>query len=124
MEINGRIIAVMPIKAGTSQKDGKPWASQEYVIETAEQYPRRCVFNLFGEDKITQYNLQIGDEVTVYFAINARECNGRWYNDIRAWKVVDPKKEQNPTPFQPAGANHIPSPTAHATNGPADTLPF
>ena len=124
MEINGRIIAVMPIKTGTSQKDGKPWASQDYVIETVEQYPKRMVFNLFGEDKITQYNLKVGDEVTVYFDINAREYNGRWYNEIRAWKVVDPKKEQNPAPFQPAGANDIPSPTAPAPNDPADALPF
>ena len=123
MEINGRIIAVMPMRTGTSQKDGKAWASQEYVIETAEQYPRRCLFYLFGEDKINQYNLQVGDEVTVYFDINAREHNGRWYNDIRAWKVDKPNANPNPTPFQ-AVQQSIPAPTAPAPNEPTDALPF
>lgn len=122
MEIKGRIIAVMPIKTGTSQKDGKPWASQEYVIETAEQYPKRMLFYLFGEDKINQYNLQIGSEVVVKFDINAREYNGRWYNDIRAWKV-EPIQAQTTANF-PAGADAIPAPTASEAPAPVENLPF
>ena len=60
---------------------------QEYVLETQEQYPRKMCFNVFGSDKIAQFNIQAGEEMTVSFDINAREYNGRWYNDIRAWKV-------------------------------------
>ena len=122
MEINGRIIAVMPIKTGTSQKDGKPWASQEYVIETAEQYPKRMLFYLFGEDKINQYNLQIGSEVVVKFDINAREYNGRWYNDIRAWNV-EPIQAQTTANF-PAGADAIPAPTIAPPNDSFGDVPF
>ena len=88
MDITGRIIAVMEKRSGQSQRSGNTWASQDYVLETQEQYPRRCLFNVFGEDKINEYNLQIGSEVTVSFDINAREYNGRWYNDVRAWRVV------------------------------------
>jgi hypothetical protein len=89
MDITGRIIAVMEKRSGQSQRSGNAWASQDYVIETLEQYPRRCVFNVFGEDKINEYNLQIGAEVTVSFDINAREYNGRWYNDIEAYGIVE-----------------------------------
>ena len=60
---------------------------QEYVLETHEQYPKKLCFNVFGADKIAQFNIQAGDELTVSFDINAREYNGRWYNDIRAWRV-------------------------------------
>ena len=88
MDITGRIIAVMEKRSGQSQRSGNTWASQDYVLETQEQYPRRCLFNVFGEDKINEYNLQIGSEVTVSFDINAREYNGRWFNDIRVWNVV------------------------------------
>ena len=43
-------------------------------------------FNLWS-DKIDQFNIQLGEELNVSFDIDAREYNGRWYNDIRAWKV-------------------------------------
>lgn len=125
MDITGRIIAVMEKRSGQSQRSGNAWASQDYVIETLEQYPRRCMFNVFGEDKINEYNLQIGAEVTVSFDINAREYNGRWYNDIRAWRVVP---AQTVAPVAPAAAPAapeavIPAPVA-APAAPEDDLPF
>ena len=87
MELTGKIIAVLNAKQGKSQSSGKEWMTQDYVVETHDQYPRRMVFNVFGEDKIKQFAINPGDEVTVSFDINAREYQGRWYNDIRAWKV-------------------------------------
>ena len=125
MEIKGRIIAVLDKKQGA--KDGKTWASQDFVIETLEQYPKRCMFNVFGEDKIKQFNIQQGGEYLVKFDINAREYNGRWYNDIRAWKVEPAQAEQSQTqaqPFQPTGADAIPAPTIAPPNGDTDPLPF
>ena len=86
MEITGKIIAVLPERGGIA-KTGNEWKMQEYVIETHEQYPKKVCFNVFGSDKIAQFNIQAGEEMTVSFDINAREYNGRWYNDIRAWKV-------------------------------------
>ncbi|MCQ2254636.1 MAG: DUF3127 domain-containing protein [Bacteroidaceae bacterium] len=101
MEIQGKIIAVLDKRSGTSARTGNTWAVQEYVVETHDQYPRKCMFNVFGEDKINNFNIQIGDEVTVSFDIDAREYNGRWYNDVRAWNVV---KGAAPMPGQPMGA--------------------
>ena len=86
MEITGKIIAVLPERGGVS-KTGNEWKMQEYVLETHEQFPKKLCFNVFGADKISQFNIQAGDELTVSFDINAREYNGRWYNDIRAWRV-------------------------------------
>ena len=86
MEITGKIIAVRPERGGVS-KTGNEWKMQEYVLETHEQFPKKLCFNVFGADKIAQFNIQAGDELTVSFDINAREYNGRWYNDIRAWRV-------------------------------------
>lgn len=87
MELTGKVIAVLEARGGISKASGNPWKMQDYVIETNEQYPRRMCFNVFGEDKISQFNIQLGEEITVSFDINAREYQGRWYNDIRAWKV-------------------------------------
>ena len=93
-EITGKIIAVLPTRSGTSAR-GTQWSSQTSVIETHEQYPKRVAFDVLG-DKITEFNLQVGDEVTVSFDINAREYNGRWFNSVNAWQVVRQSCQQAP----------------------------
>jgi len=85
MELTGKIIVVQEPKSGTSSKTGNPWMMQEYVIEVPGQFPRHCAFTVFGEDRIKQLNIQMGEDLTVQFDIDAREYNGRWYNDFRAY---------------------------------------
>ncbi|MBQ8191800.1 MAG: DUF3127 domain-containing protein [Bacteroidaceae bacterium] len=93
MEITGRIIAVLDKRTGVSNATGTAWSVQQYVIETHEQYPKKICFDVFGEDRIKQFAIQIGEEVTVSFDLDAREYQGRWYNSIRAWKVERVKPE-------------------------------
>lgn len=93
-DITGKIIAVLPTKSGTSAR-GTQWSSQTAVIETHEQYPKRVAFDVLG-DKITEFNLQVGEEVTVSFDINAREFNGKWWNSVNAWRVVRQGGQQAP----------------------------
>lgn len=87
MEITGKIIAILPARGGTSVRTGNEWKSQEFVIETHDQFPKKCVFTVFGVDRLAQFNIQSGEELTVSFDIDAHDYNGRWFNDIRAWKV-------------------------------------
>ena len=135
MELTGTIIAVMPAKSGVSARTGNSWMTQEYVIEVPGQYPRRCVFSIFGEDRIKQFAIQQGEQnVTVQFDIDAHEYNGRWFNDVRAFNVtrgampvavapgVAPAQA---SPFPPQDAN-APFPPAQepAGEGSTDDLPF
>lgn len=123
MEITGKIIAVLPERGGIS-KTGNEWKMQEYVLETHEQYPRKVCFNVFGADKITQFNIQAGEEMTVSFDINAREYNGRWYNDIRAWRVErGTAPAPSATDIPQVNAPKISAPDFSAQNE-ADDLPF
>jgi len=84
MEISGKIIAVLP--QATGQGKNGAWRSQDYVLETADQYPRKVCFNLFN-DKIDKFPIAIDDTVTVSFDIESREYNGRWFTSVKAWKV-------------------------------------
>lgn len=86
MELQGRIIAALPERGGVSQR-GTEWKVQEFVLETHEQYPKKMVFEVFGADRLSRFNIQIGQEVLVAFDIDAREWNGRWFNSIRAFDV-------------------------------------
>lgn len=90
MELQGKVIAVLPERSGVSARG--EWKVQSYVIETHDQYPRKMVFDVFGADRISRFNIQIGQEVTVSFDIDAHEYQGRWFNSVRAFDVrlVDP----------------------------------
>ena len=132
MELTGKIIAVLPERGGIS-KAGNEWKIQEFVLETQEQYPRKMMFNVFGADRLAQFNIQLGEVLTVSFDIDSREYNGRWYNDIRAWKV-DRNVNAAPVagvPVPPAAGAAVPPPVADPFNTPqmnpsneADDLPF
>ncbi len=139
MEITGKIIAVLPAVGGQSQRTGNAWKKQEYVIETHDQFPRKCCFTVFGEDKINQFNIQAGEELTVSFDIDARQWQNRWFNDIRAWAVsrnVQPvsapaSQPVNDMPFPPtqaagqeANAGGFVSESDSVSGGSTDDLPF
>ena len=132
MELTGKIIAVVPAQSGVSARTGNNWMSQDYVIEVPGQYPKKCLFRIFGEDRIKQYNIQQGEDLTVQFDIDAHEFNGRWFNDIRAYNVI--RSQAAPaagapqtSPFPPAAGATAPFPPAQepaSEGGSTDDLPF
>lgn len=85
MEITGRIIKVLPLQSGQG-KTGNAWKKQEYVIEYGDQYPKQVCFNLWG-DKVDQFSIQDGEIITVHFDVESREFNGKYYTDVKAWKI-------------------------------------
>lgn len=123
MEITGKIIAALEPRGGVSQRTGNNWKMQEFVIETLEQYPRKCMFNVFGEDRLREMNIQVGEVLTVSFDIDAREYNGRWYNDIRAWRVVRNESTTSPQVSVEPSTTELPTPSEPVTDA-ADDLPF
>ena len=98
MEITGTIIVVCPPAGGTSERTGNAWMAQTYVIEVTSgdhgQYKRKTAFEVFGEDRIKQFNLQVGMKVKVFFDIEANEHEGKWYNRVRAYAVENAVGQQ------------------------------
>ena len=59
MDVVGKIIAALPPKSGTSQSTGKPWQVNTYVLQTNEQTPKNIAFDVFGAERVEQYNLKV-----------------------------------------------------------------
>lgn len=116
MEITGKIIAVLPKQSGVSKKTGQPWESQEFVIETHEQYQKKCVFRVFGTEKLKNFNIQPNGEYTVSIDVDAHEFGGKWFNEVNAWKVA-PATAQQPT-------QQVPTQQAAPTAPMQSDLPF
>ena len=84
MEISGKIIELLPEKSGQSANG--EWRKQEFILETDTQYPKKICFMVWG-DKIDDFKIQQGENLEVSIDLESREYNGRWYTDVKAWKV-------------------------------------
>lgn len=96
MEATGRIIAVLPAMSGVSQRTGNNWCAQTYVLETTEQYPKRIPFEVFGEDRIKEFGIQLGEEITIRFDVDGREWNGKWFPKISCFGVSRQNNQPQP----------------------------
>jgi len=84
LEILGKIIELLPEKSGQSANG--EWRKQEFILETEAQYPKKICFMVWG-DKIDEFKIQQGESLEVSIDVESREYNGRWYTDVKAWKV-------------------------------------
>ena len=138
IEVEGVIIKEYPAKEGVSSRTGNAWKSQEFVIQTKDQYPRACLFRVFGADKLEQFNLHQGDTAHVWLDINARAWQDKYFNDISAFRVdhIDPNSINTGAQMStansqfdaatPAPANNAQPAADPLSNGndAADDLPF
>lgn len=132
LELEGKIISKLPVQSGTSARG--PWQKQEFVIEYQEgNYPTQVCMNVWGEEKVKDLErFQAGTSVKVSFNLNSREFNGRWYTDVRAWRIESTSAAA--APVQQPVAGPVPTTVTPAAPAPAaddftagdkdDDLPF
>lgn len=132
---------VLPVTSGTSQS-GNAWQKQEFVFEYFEhetdRWSDKVVLSVMN-DRIKEYDLHEGDEVIIGFGHSAREYQGRWFNDLRAYKIekVATRSQQTgqdaggvvaqPQQTQPAAAQGAQAPASQQGGQEAakeDDLPF
>ena len=84
MQITGKLLTLLPLQTGKG-KNGN-WKKQDFIIETGDTYPKKICISIWG-DKINPSVLVVGNEIRIDFDIESREYNGRWYTDVKAWKI-------------------------------------
>lgn len=86
MELSGKVIQLLPEVGGQSKSSGNSWRKQEFIVETGGQYPKKVCVSLWG-DKIDQFSVKTGENITLGFDLESREYNGKWYTEVKAYKV-------------------------------------
>jgi len=118
--VKGKIIKILSEQKGTSPRGD--WKKQEFVIESNEdQFPKKICFTLFNDKASSLSGLTPGSDVEVYFNIESREYNERWYHNINAFRVErvsESTSAATPPPYNPADVPPIPE-----SEG-GDDLPF
>ena len=91
MEITGILVKQVAVREGVSQRNGQPWKIAEYLVEIPGQYPRHIAFRVSDGQvgRIARFDSLVGKTVTVSFDIDAREYEGRWFNEINAWGILE-----------------------------------
>jgi hypothetical protein len=84
MQLTAKLIQLLPLQTGTG-KNGQ-WKKQEFIVETEGQFSKKVCISIWG-DKINDSQLQVGNDLRIDFDIESREYNGRWYTDVKAWKI-------------------------------------
>jgi len=122
MQLTARLIQILPLQSGTG-RNGE-WKKQEIVVETDGQYPKKVCISMWG-DKINEPALQVGNMLDISFDVESREYNGRWYTDVKAWKVElagQGGEQPIPSSFSQAPPTLTPPVDFSGDNG--DDLPF
>ncbi len=128
LELEGKIVNKLMVQTGTSARG--TWAKQEFILEFQEgNYPTQACLNVWGEEKVKDLDkFQIGDKVKVGLNISSREYNGRWYTDLRAWRIEPAVKAVSPAPETTPFPSDIPSSSTDgfsvSDNENLDDLPF
>jgi hypothetical protein len=88
-------------------------------LETPGQFPKKVCISLWGE-KVDENKLSPGEKITASINIESREYNGRWYTDVRAWKIQKDSgaASNRNAPPPPAEDSFVPDSTG------SDDLPF
>ena len=94
LKITGIITKVLEVQKGTS-KAGKDWQKLQFIVETEEEYNNTYCFELFGEDKISDFSKwnKERSKVTVKFNVQTNEWNGKYFTSLSAWNVYNEFKD-------------------------------
>jgi hypothetical protein len=101
MEVIGKIIEILPKVTGSSSKG--TWEKQDLIIETLEPFPKTICLANWG-DKVDFSLLMKGIKIRAMVNLESREFNGKWYTDVKLWKIdmlehAVAEKPQKPPPL-------------------------
>ena len=123
MDFEGIVYKILPVTRGTSSRG--EWQRQDVVFEVPSELSRKICVPFFNKESDV-VKLRAGAAYTVSVNVESREYNGRWYTDVRAWRL-QPKQAQAaeampPMPDMPPFGPEPPTESPAASE--VDDLPF
>ncbi len=85
MEFEGIVVQVLQGIKGTSARG--EWSKQEVIFEQPGEFGRKICVSFWGDKSQDAAGLVPGEKVRIAANVESREYNGRWYTEVRAWKM-------------------------------------
>jgi hypothetical protein len=124
MEITGKLIEKLPQQTGQGRNGA--WVKQEFIIETPDQFPRKVCIALWGDKARDIETIAIGESIKASVNVESREFSGKWYTDVKAWRIekLGSTSGTTPTPPPMPSVNDFPSEIPPMAEDAPDDLPF
>lgn len=139
MDFEVTVSAVLPLVTGQSARG--EWKKQDVIFDLPGEFNRKLCVGFWNDKAVDAAALRPGDRVALSVNVESREYNGRWYTEVRAWRMNRLDAQAGapqgggayPPPYPPAesapsyGANAQPASGAAAAPTSAadvDDLPF
>jgi hypothetical protein len=84
LSITGTVTQILEEQSGQGRNG--LWRKQEFILETEGEYPKQVCIVQWG-DNIDKFGIREGERLTAHIDLQSREYNGRWYTDVKAWRV-------------------------------------
>ena len=122
MDFEGKVWEILPAVTGQSARG--TWERQTVVFEQPnKQYGKELAVTFMNKGQEVA-NLRVGESYLVSFDIESRNYQGKWYTDVRAWRVQPVQAAAAaPAPNMPPFMEE-PQPSYAASAGVVDDMPF
>jgi hypothetical protein len=125
MQLTAKLTQILPVESGMG-RNGE-WKKQNIIVETEGSYPKKVCVTVWGDKINPQW--QAGMSLAIEFDLESREFNGRWYTDVKAWRIETAggvqQQPHSPSPPQAPAGFPLPEPLPEPpAAGNFDDLPF
>lgn len=80
-----KVLQLLEVQTGMGKRG--QWKKREIVVEQPHAtYPRKICLTLWG-DTVDQCP-NVGERITASIDLESREYQGRWFTDVKAWKII------------------------------------
>lgn len=122
MDFEGKVLEILPPVSGQSARG--TWERQTVVFEQPnKQYGKELAVTFMNKAQDVA-SLRVGEHYIVSFDIESRNYQGRWYTDVRAWRVQPVQTQAQPPVQDMPPFMEEPQPSYSAGAGVVDDMPF
>lgn len=114
LKITGKVTQILEEQSGEGRNG--TWRKQEFILQTEGDYPKDVCIVQWG-DNIDQFAIREGERLTASIDIQSREFKGRWYTDVKAWRI---ERSEDAAGAAKGGGR---SKTGPQPSGPSDDFP-
>lgn len=116
MDLELTVNMLLPVVKGQSARG--EWTKQEVIFEIPGEFSRKLCVGFWNDRAVDAAALRPGDRVALSVNIESREYNGRWYTEVRAWRMSKLDVVQQPAQTMGGGQPMASStPVAPAAQG-------
>lgn len=104
MDFELTVSMVLPLVTGQSARG--EWKKQDVIFDQPGEFNRKLCVGFWNDRAVDAAGLRPGDRVALSVNVESREYNGRWYTEVRAWRMsrLDGQAAQAGAPGYPADA--------------------